>query len=238
MRRGPRNTLIGGGSGALKGHLANLVRPDPEVLRRAIRGECHFNSIKVRMVSYKPLAPQYDHRLAQDIHTSKDSGFQLQLEAWEALIQGLEAAVKNPQGIANWDEFSGALQEERTRGKGKEEPLGNGKRGVGQRVLEVFEVERFHLVSKSEVQKDVRADTLELDRGLYRATTAWHVDKHPGTDDDGWMYGNGLAWSWNISTWEAVTYSLHCSGDDKNSEKAKAGTFDFFRRRRWTRTYA
>jgi len=51
---------------------------------------------------------------------------------------------------------------------------------------------------------------------LFHSTSEWAVDKHDGTDPDGWSY----SLAWNSSTWDA-----------------RPGLLDALRRRRWTRSF-
>jgi len=174
-----------------------------------------------------------------------------------ALAAGLRAAAAHQEGVANWDGLRAVLREERRQQRDKScggQEAHRAKRGLtggaGQRTLEVFEVERRmaftgewmtpfmpqdkelswrwldsagyhhpHLNRKLNRQQaaDLRVPPCDLDPQLFSATSNWTVSKGPDTDKDGWKYGI----AWNSSTWEV-----------------KPGTFDGFRRRRWTRTYA
>ncbi|CAJ1369281.1 unnamed protein product [Effrenium voratum] len=120
---------------------------DPSVLRRAVKGECHFRDLQDVQISQSntgsPQLKLLDRK--GDTYVLPLSAASIPAEALQALVAGLRAATASPEGIANWDELRIALQDARQDHALQQNISGQ---GAGERVLEVFEVETFHLVSK------------------------------------------------------------------------------------------
>lgn len=169
----------------------------------------------------------------------------------QALAAGLRTALTNANSMANWSDLHAALLEERRTANTSE--LGpnmnrRGSTGAGQRVLEVFEVER-RVVHSGEWKTPFLPMDRELSFRWVDATGTRHPSLIKGYSCErcaacttppcvlstlfrptrGWAIDTSGAtdsegWkyglAWNSSTWDT-----------------RPGLFDAIRKRRWTRTF-
>eukprot|EP00930_Biecheleria_cincta_P034350 TRINITY_DN23752_c0_g1_i1.p1 TRINITY_DN23752_c0_g1~~TRINITY_DN23752_c0_g1_i1.p1 ORF type:complete len:2456 (+),score=487.41 TRINITY_DN23752_c0_g1_i1:313-7368(+) len=239
------------------GSSSSVAKPRPEVLKHAVKGECKFSNIKA-------------------IHSSSVGGFQLKIEdkagntyklpmsaaslgqkAWEALAAGFDSAVKNSNGIANWDKLRAALREDRASREAANAAASDAldvtpssrSRGVGQRTLEVLEAERFQMVYQqwgtAHMPQDWEMRWRWLDSTGHRhphiipniSREECAARTKPPVELDRSLYQPASDWKIEIgpnTDSEGWTYGMSW----KSSQwEAKQGLFDHFRKRRWTRTY-
>eukprot|EP00927_Polykrikos_kofoidii_P012211 TRINITY_DN1524_c1_g2_i1.p1 TRINITY_DN1524_c1_g2~~TRINITY_DN1524_c1_g2_i1.p1 ORF type:complete len:2559 (+),score=521.14 TRINITY_DN1524_c1_g2_i1:670-7677(+) len=177
------------------------------------------------------------------------------IQTRKALADGFRSALESPNRLAQWDELHSALAVERRQQHGKRSNVRVSDRravdygtGAGERILEVFEVERFSIPKSVWTTAGLPMDTElafrwvdatgsrhpHLTSGLSAARCAEH--EVPPCELDGlfrpmtnWTIDKGPftdidGWkyglAWNSSTWDA-----------------KPGLFDSVRKRRWTRKY-
>jgi len=183
--------------------------------------------------------------------------------AREALAVGFRTAIAHPDALASWEQLRAALAEEQRQcnaGFGFSDATGGSRdsggsnqgsrSGAGQRVLEVFEVERLDVVAQKwrtpfmPLDSDLSWRWLDssgcrhphLNSKLTREQAA--AQKTPPCGLDVNLFKPMSQWvkdlhvgtdkegwrygmAWNSSTWEP-----------------QPGLFDGIRKRRWTRTYA
>lgn len=215
---------------------------DPEVLRKAVKHMVKFSEIRDIQDSQSSTG---DFHLKLELQAGRTlllpMGRLPSTSVAESLVKGLRLAAQ--QGVANWDDLRIALQDARV------EVMLHSSGGAGQRVLEVFEVESFNVVSKEWKTPNwgsmIETETSWrwLDSSGCRHPHLIPGDKQlavnrriPPVELDKSLYqpyspwhidrsqGDEDGWqygiAWNTSTWVAVP-----------------GPFDMFRKRRWTRTY-
>eukprot|EP00928_Gymnodinium_smaydae_P035591 TRINITY_DN25022_c0_g1_i3.p1 TRINITY_DN25022_c0_g1~~TRINITY_DN25022_c0_g1_i3.p1 ORF type:complete len:427 (-),score=71.42 TRINITY_DN25022_c0_g1_i3:61-1341(-) len=171
--------------------------------------------------------------------------------ARQALADGFRAVLTSTSSVANWDRLNLAIQEERRQpidGREREQTGQRASRGVGERVLEVFEVERlfvptgewktpfmpmdrelsFRWVDATGVRHPHLLPELSCEQTARRTLPPCELDAlfRPvigwsiDIDDNTDENGWKYGLAWNSSTWDR-----------------KAGLFDAIRKRRWTRKY-
>lgn len=218
-------------------------RVDPEVLRKAVKHVVKFSEIRDIQDSQSSTG---DVHLKLELQGGRTlllpMGRLPSTSVAESLVKGLRLAAQ--QGVANWDDLRVALQDEKV-----EQRMLHSSGGAGQRVLEVFEVESFNVVSKewktpnwgSMIETETSWRWLDSsgcrhphlipgDKTLAvnRRIPPVELDKSLYQPYSPWhidrSQGDEDGWqygmAWNTSTWVAIP-----------------GPFDMFRRRRWTRTY-
>jgi len=236
--------------------------------RRAVRGEFAFKFLRGVDITRDGV-----------LQLEEDEGRTLQLPleaaplgpaAREALAAGFRTAVAHPDGLANWEQLRAALSEEHRqrddsgpsgdsggvaaggdrRSGGAAAAAAAGRAGAGQRVLEVFEVERLDVVTQTWrtpfMPLDNEMSWRWLDSSGYRHP---HLNKKLTRDQAAAQRSPPCGLDVNLfqptSQWAV---DLHAGTDPKgwrygmawNSStwEPQPGLFDGIRKRRWTRTYA
>ncbi|CAK9022321.1 unnamed protein product [Durusdinium trenchii] len=243
----PLNTAVSHWDG-ISNFVAGSSDHDQEVLKRAVKTMVKFSEV---------LDIEDSQSSSSDMHVKLKLGGGKKLVlpmghvppgAVHALVKGLHSASqRGPScGVANWDDLRVALQD----ASGAPQPISHLSGGAGRRILEVFEVETFHVVSKtwrtpnwgSMIETETSWRWLDssgcrhphlipgLDKVVIveRRVPPVELDKSLYQPYSPWEVdrnqGDDDGWSygiaWNTSTWVTTP-----------------GPFDLFRRRRWTRTY-